>query len=150
MANYQDEYFRKKKLLQESGVEDLSGPTPNSYREQYEQKVMSRNAEASAPTPEAKAADSVNSAALQQGGSAATSAAAQGNTAGTAGGALMMAGAIPSPASPYLMGAGLGLQVLGAAEQNKRNQEEAQRQAYNERIRARQEAMARIASMGIQ
>lgn len=68
----------------------------------------------------------------------------QGSAMATIGQAGMMSG------NPYLMGAGLGLQVLAQGEANKRQQEEAQRQAYNDRIRDRQEKMAMIASMGIQ
>lgn len=64
------------------------------------------------------------------------------------GGGLMAAGT--ATANPYLMAAGLGVQVLASGEQNKRKEEEAQRQAYNEKIAARQSAMAKIASIGIQ
>lgn len=81
----------------------------------------------------------------------ATSAAKEGDALGTIGGGMMTAGLMtPSPASPYLLAGGLGLQVLGAGEKNKRAEKEAQRQAYNERIKARQQAMANIANIRIE
>lgn len=73
----------------------------------------------------------------------ATTAASQGNLMGTLGGAAMMTG------NPYMMAAGLGVQVLAAGEQNKRAQQEKQRQEYNQRIQQRQEMMNQIAQMGI-
>lgn len=92
----------------------------------------------------------VQSEAFRQASTGVNEGVAQGNTGQTAGSALMAAGSIPSPASPALMGAGLGLSVLGAAEQNKRNNLEAQRKAYNDRITQRQQLMSQIASQGIE
>lgn len=154
----QEERYRdvlaKRFNAQGSGVADYSGPVGNGVgREALEEAQMKsvsqpidKTSGASAEGGEMSAAG--KSAAMGMGAQAATSSAAQGNGAGTVGGGLMFAGA--ASANPYLMAAGLGLQVLGASEQNKRNQQEAQRQAYNERIRNRQEQMARIAQMGIQ
>lgn len=87
-------------------------------------------------------------AAMQTGAQMMTQSAGEGSGLGTVGGGLMSYGA--ATANPYLLAGGLGLSVLGAGEANRRKEEEAQRQAYNDRIRQRQEAMARIASMGIQ
>lgn len=83
--------------------------------------------------------------AMNTGADIASNSAQQGDTLGTAGGGLMMAGA--STANPYLMAGGLGLTVLGAGEANKRKEKEAQRQAYNERIKARQQALNNIANI---
>lgn len=94
----------------------------------------------------AQIAKDVVSSGSQPGSSAAGTVGQGMSTAGM----MMMAGSKPSPASPYLLGGGLALQVLAQGEQNKRAQQNAQREAYNERIRARQEQMSKIASMGIQ
>lgn len=74
--------------------------------------------------------------------------ASSGNAAGIASGGLMAYGAMS--ANPWLIGAGLGLQVLGQGEANKRQQQQAQREAYNQRIMQRQQIMQQIASQGIQ
>lgn len=90
-------------------------------------------------------ADKFGSAVTEAGTKLATNAAQQGDGLGTVGGALMMAGG--AKADPYLMAGGLGLTVLGAGEANKRKEKEAQRQAYNERIKARQQALNNIANI---
>lgn len=96
------------------------------------------------------------SSALQNAGTniamnSAVSSAQSGDALGTIGGGMMTAGLMkPSPASPYLLAGGLGLQVLGAGEANKRKEQEAQRQAYNDRIKARQQAMNNIANIRIE
>ena len=127
-----------------------------SYNEDYNRKMRERIAQDRQEAQTQEAADKttsekeINGGVMQQGGQMAQQGAKDGNAAGALGGGLMAAGAIPSPASPYLMAAGLGLNVIGAGEQNKRNQEEAQRKAYNDRIKQRQMAMSQIAQMGIQ
>lgn len=155
MSAYSDKMWERHKAQQE-----LDASKQALSREQMDGKIIDE----SGPTPESAGAEEVqkarsaaesgggsfNAGAFSAGANSASQAAESGNQLGTAGGTLMAAGAIPSPASPYLMAAGLGLQVVGAGEQNKRNQEEAQRQAYNDRIAKRQEAMMKIASMGIQ
>ncbi len=119
---------------------------PNS-REEYEKKLLERKGEQSPMEAQASepAEESQGSAAQPIVSPADMSAQPQGpDMLGTLGKAGMMSG------NPYLMAAGLGLQVVSAGEQNKRNQQQAQRQAYNDRIKARQQAMSQIASMGIQ
>lgn len=137
------------------GVRDYSGPLAEGVgRDKIDASVKAGQTDLqnNAITSEAESAKSPYGAAAQsavstmnQGGSTAATLGSGMTTAG----ALMMAGSKPSPASPYLLGAGLGLSVLAQGEANRRQQEEAQRQAYNERIRDRQEKMAMIASMGI-
>lgn len=153
MSAYEDKMWERHKANQEleasknalnretmdGKIIDESGAIPESAGAE---KVQAARAEGSG--------GGMNAGAFASGANAATQAAGSGNAMGTVGGTMMAAGAIPSPASPYLMAAGLGLQVLGAGEQNRRNEAEAQRKSYNDRIAARQEAMARIASMGIQ
>lgn len=135
----------------DEGVEDLSGPTPGSAyagmaRDEYEKKIAQRNArETGKSAPEAASVgQGVTQAGQNMGANMASSSAQQGDLMGTAGGAMMMSG------NPYLMAAGLGLQVYSAGERNKREAEERQRQEYNARIERRQEMMSRIAQMGIQ
>ncbi|MBA3756779.1 MAG: hypothetical protein H0X02_11360 [Nitrosomonas sp.] len=114
-------------------------------RDEYEKKILARNP---AATPPEVVQGPIAPQVAQMGGQMATESAAQGNAMGTAGGGLMTAGAMSG--NPYLMAGGLGLSVIGAGEQNKRNQEEAQRKDYNDRIAKRQEMMGQIAKMGIQ
>ena len=90
----------------------------------------------------------VQGALLQSATNSAMSSAQQGDLGGTAGGALMTAGV--ASANPYLMAGGLGLTVLSAGEANKRKEKEAQRQAYNERIKARQQALNNIANIRLE
>jgi hypothetical protein len=154
-----EEYFRQRALndfnSKGEGVQDFSGDlAPGVGREKIDAAVKAGavDKQNNAIPAEATNAGAYGGAAqsavqtMNQGGSPAATIGSGMTTAG----ALMMAGSKPSPASPYLLGAGLGLQVLAQGEQNRRQQQEAQRQAYNDRIKARQEAMARIASMGIQ
>lgn len=112
-------------------------------REEYDKRLMSRNQQANAEAaPSAK--DEFKSAARNMGAQTASSSAQQGDLLGTAGGGMMMSG------NPYLMAAGLGLQVYSAGERNKREAEERQRQEYNERIMRRQEMMNQLAQMRIE
>lgn len=60
----------------------------------------------------------------------------------------MAAGSIPSPASPYLMGAGLGLQALGMVQQGKQAQRDAKYRAEVQKANARQEALNRLSQIG--
>lgn len=135
------------------GTIDESGPTPGSAyssmsRDEYESAIKARNAQpvegapTSAPTP--TVGQGVNNAGQAAGAQMASQGAAQGDMIGTAGGAMMMSG------NPYLMAAGLGLQVVAGGERNKRAAEEKQRQEYNDRIAKRQQIMQQIASQGIQ
>lgn len=127
---------------QGEGVQDFSGPVaPGVGREALEAAQL----KSASQTPE-KAPEQVAQEASSSGGSSAAPMAVQpqGSAMATIGQAGMMSG------NPYLMAGGLGLQVLAQGEANKRAEQEAQRQAYNQRIKDRQEAMARIASMGIQ
>lgn len=149
--NY-DNYFLKKKA-KDQGIVDESGPTPesayaNMSRDDYEAAIKARNANvvplSSAPEEAAEAAGGLEKAGAGVGSQVASQGAQSGNMAQTAGGALMMTG------NPYAMAAGLGLQVIAGGEANKRAQQQAQREAYNERIARRQEMMSKIASMGIQ
>lgn len=138
---------------QGSGVQDFSGPlAPGVGRDALSESVKRGETDLQNNAVKGQAAEAapVNAQALAAGGSKVIQAASQGDNMGALGSGLMAAGSIPSPASPYLLAAGLGVQVLGAGEENKRKEEEAQRQAYNERIKQRQQAMAQIASMGIQ
>jgi hypothetical protein len=116
---------------------------PNNARAEYEKKLLARSP-GNAPEVPAEAAPAVQNLGEKMGSQMATQSAQQGNMTGTAAGAMMMTG------NPYLMAGGLGLQVLSAGEQNKRNEKEQQRLAYNDRIAQRQKAMSQIASMGIQ
>lgn len=139
-----------------NGVEDLSGPTPgsayaNMSRDEYEKRIRARNAQESiGTTAEGKfdaapsMGDSLTQAGQGMGASMASQSAQQGDMLGTAGGAMMMSG------NPYLMAAGLGLQVYSAGERNKRQAEELQRQEYNQRIARRQQMMQNIANMRIE
>lgn len=65
-----------------------------------------------------------------------------------AAGMLTAAGAIPSPASPYLVGAGLGLQALSMAQKQKNEQAAQKYQAEVQKYNARQAAIARMAQLG--
>lgn len=154
-----EEHFRNKSLNDFSangeGVQDFSGDlAPGVGREKIDAAVKAGavDKQNNAIPAEASNAGAYGGAAqsavqtMNQGGSPAATIGSGMTTAG----AMMMAGSTPSPASPYLLAGGLGLQVLAQGEQNKRAQEQAQRQAYNDRIRSRQEQMARIANMGIQ
>lgn len=155
MANYQKEYLRKKSLMDNEGVEDLSGPTPGSAykdmsRNEYEKRIRERNVQESRGTTaegmyeeNTSVGSGITDAGQQMGGQMAQNSAQQGDMLGTAGGAMMMSG------NPYLMAAGLGLQVYSSGEQNKRAQEEQQRKEYNDRIARRQQMMQNIANMGI-
>lgn len=144
----QEERYRdvmsKRFNAQGAGVADYSGPVaPGVGREALEAAQLKSAAQATDKGTPVEAAAQV--AAPQA--SAAPSMGAvqpQGSALGTIGQAGMMSG------NPYLMAGGLGLQVLAQGEANKRQQEAAQREAYNQRIRDRQEKMAMIASMGIQ
>lgn len=115
----------------------------NASRDEYDKRLMSRNQEASSESA-LPAKDDFKSAAQSMGGSMATQSAQQGDILGTAGGGMMMSG------NPYLMAAGLGLQVYSSGEKNKRAAEERQRQEYNERIMRRQEMMNQMAQMRIE
>jgi hypothetical protein len=115
-------------------------------REDYEAKLRSRQAQEASPVAAAEPTmgENLSVGAQKVGGQMAQNSAQEGNLAGTAGGALMMTG------NPKLMAAGLGLSVLAAGEKNRRAQEEAQRQAYNDRIAERQKIMQQISQMRIQ
>lgn len=112
----------------------------SAARDEYEKKITSR----SSSSEPFNTKDELKRTGMEVGSQMASQSASQGSVAGTVGGAAMMSG------NPYLMAGGLGLQVLAAGEQNKRAQEEAQRQAYNQRIAERQMMMHQIASQGIQ
>jgi hypothetical protein len=149
MRDKYEAHFRKKALESHlssgEGVKDFSGPiAPGAGRDAIDEAVKKGEVDrqGNALTPEA--GGSLGAVGEKMGAQMASQSASQGNLTGTIGGGLMMTG------NPYLMAGGLGLQVLAAGEQNKRNAEEAQRQAYNERIKQRQMQMHRIASMGIQ
>lgn len=132
---------------QGEGVKDFSGPlAPGVGREKLEEayKNGERDLQNNAISPVADAPAPVANVGQQMGAQTAQAGAQSGSMMGTAGGAMMMSG------NPYLMAGGLGLTVLAAGEENKRKQEEAERQAYNERIKQRQMAMSQIAQMGIQ
>lgn len=151
---YQDEYFRKKKLL-ESGVKDESGAIPPSaYSKQaMDERILNREKElASSKAPAAPAASS-NGASVPDASAKAAAASGEAgtgsNTAGQIGSGLIAAGSVPTAASPYLLAAGVTMNMVGSAEQNKRKEQEAQRQSYNERIAERQKIMQQIASQGI-
>lgn len=129
------------------GVQDFSGPlAPGVGRDAIDASVKkgATDLQNNSAKSQIESAPAVQSAGEKIGGQMASSSAQQGNMAGTIGGAAMMTG------NPYLMAGGLGLTVLAAGEQNRRAEEEAQRKAYNDKIAARQTAMANIASMGIQ
>lgn len=115
---------------------DESGPIPPSAGAEAVQAA--RSGEISSGSPASSVAQNLAAGQAPQSG------------LGGLGQLAMAGGAIPSPASPYLLAAGLGLQVLGAGETAKRQQQQAQREAYNERIAKRQEMMGQIARMGIQ
>jgi hypothetical protein len=119
-----------------------------NWQSEYEQKILERNKKAAEPTAEQAVTDAAAQGAQKAmggvGAQTAQSSAQQGDLMGTAGGAMMMSG------NPYLMAGGLGLTVLSASEKNRRAEEEAQRTAYNERIKQRQMIMQQIAQQGIQ
>lgn len=124
---------------------------PFEYNKEYHEAVRRHMAQQEAQKKEDSVAAAAPAApAAAQTMQASSQAAESGNAAGTLGNGLMAAGAIPSPASPYLMAGGLALNVMGAAETNRRKEEESQRMAYNDRIRQRQEIMSDIAKQGIQ
>jgi len=58
------------------------------------------------------------------------------------------AGAIPSPASPYLMGAGLGLQAIGMVQQGKQADRDAKYRAEVQKANARQAALDKLTQVG--
>lgn len=58
------------------------------------------------------------------------------------------AGAIPSPASPYLLGAGLGLQAMGMVQQGKQADRDAKYRAEVQKANARQAALDRLTQVG--
>jgi hypothetical protein len=124
----------------------------SAARAEYEAKIREINKpvgqKPEAPAAEASATDGLSNLMGQQGTQTMQAGMAQGNGMSTAGGGLMAVGA--ATANPYLMAGGAGLSLLGAAEQNKRNQEEAQRVAYNDRIMQRQKMMQLMAQQGIQ
>lgn len=116
-----------------------------SYQEEYNKKIRERMAQEkeaealrdnkeAAPAPAEREATSGGGGVVQTGSS----------VADTVGNGMMMSG------HPGMMAAGLGVKVLAQGEQNRREQEEAQRQAYNERIKRRQQIMSNIANLGIQ
>jgi hypothetical protein len=115
----------------------------------YEAKIVSRNKQAVETTPEKAVADAgaagdFKKGAQGTGAQMAAQGASGGDLMGTVGGGLMMTG------NPYLMAAGLGLTVLGGAANKRKAEEDAQRAAYNERIKNRQIMMQNIAQQGIQ
>jgi hypothetical protein len=57
------------------------------------------------------------------------------------------AGAVPSPATPYLMGAGLGLQALGMVSQAKQQEKRAKYEAEVAKATARQRAIDNLAAL---
>lgn len=63
-------------------------------------------------------------------------------------GLLSAAGSIPSPASPYLLGAGLGLQAMGMIQQGKQADRDAKYRAEVQKANARQEALNRLSQIG--
>lgn len=135
MSAYAETVFSRAQLAKEKqsgAIIDEPGPIGKGVGE----KAILEAQAGSAPSGLSAAGQSMGSGMAQQG-------AANGSMGQTAGGALMMTG------NPYLMGAGLGLSVLAAGEQNKRAAEEKQRVEYNERIKQRQAMMAQIADMGI-
>jgi len=118
---------------------------PNA-RAEYESKIMQRKPameDSPAAASPVAAQGGLQAVGQKVGGDMATQGAQNGDLPATLGGAAMMSG------NPYLMAAGLGLQVVSAGEKNRRAEEEAQRQTYNDRISQRQMAMSQIASMGI-
>ena len=137
------EVLAKRFNAQGSGVADYSGgPGAGVGSEALAQAQL---ASASKPIEQAPEQQMEQAAQQSQSGGASAPAAPQGGSAlSTIGQAGMMSG------NPYLMAGGLGLQVLAQGQANKKAQEEAQRQAYNDKIKARQEAMSQIARMGIQ
>lgn len=149
----QEERYRdvlaKRHNAQGAGVADYSGPIGKGYGDDkgfmgtqpsgYEQAVQKSAGKQVEQAPEQQAQQVAQSA---QGGGGAPAPVA-GSPLSTIGQAGMMSG------NPYLMAGGLGLQVLAQGQANKQAEEEAQRKAYNDKIAARQQAMAQIASMGI-
>lgn len=142
------QHFMDKFNAQGQSVQDFSGSlAPGVGRDKIDEAVKRGDSDRQGHALQAQteqAAPAVQNVGEKMGAQMATQGAQQGSLAGTAGGAMMMTG------NPYLMAGGLGLSVLAAGEQNKRNEQEAQRQAYNQRIAQRQQAMSQIASMGIQ
>lgn len=66
---------------------------------------------------------------------------------GTAGKAAMMAGAVPTPASPALMAAGLGLQAAGMISQAKQQRDRQKYEAKLNQAKARQSALDNLANI---
>jgi hypothetical protein len=130
---------------QKTGVADLSGPIGKGVgEEKYAQSVKDGVIDAQGNPLQLEEEAAPAAGGQKEGGGGGMSGAPQGGSpAALVGQAGMMSG------NPYLMGAGLGLSVLAQGEQNKRAQENAQREAYNERIKQRQMMMQKIAEMGI-
>ena len=153
MRKRYEDHFRNRELNAHNasgeGVKDFSGPLEKGVgREKIDAAVKAGAVDKQGHAIEAAKGQTSAGNYAQAGQMALQASQADNGLSGT-GGMLMAAGAIPSPASPWLIGAGLGLSVLGQGEANKRKEEEAQRQAYNERIQRRQELMGQIANMGI-
>lgn len=115
----------------------------SAARDEYEKKIL----DSRKPQPEVEVPTEVKPMAevgKTMGAQTLQTSSQQGDMLGTAGGAMMMSG------NPYLMAAGAGITALSAGEKHKREQQDAQRQAYNQRIMDRQKSMQMIASQGIQ
>ena len=69
----------------------------------------------------------------------------EGNTASKAGNAMMAAGSVPSPASPYLLAGGLGLSVVGKSIEAKQAREA---QAVQNEINRRQRVQQLMSNLG--
>lgn len=135
-----DNYFLKKKM-QSEGVEDLSGPMQdgvaktdwlgNSNLTQND-NVVSSNEASVGKTPDSKSAATAGAQALAQGGNA--------MDAGSA--ALMASG------NPYAIGAGLGLTTISTINKNRQQQDQNRYLAEVQRVKARQDAIDRLAQIG--
>ncbi len=113
----------------------------------YAEALKKQQAAAAPATPEAPAGSSTanNVVSVAKAASDARSSGAGG--VGTLGAGMMAAGAIPSPASPYLIGGGLALSTLDQFRASKQAQMDAETAARNDSIKRQQEVLERMSQM---
>ncbi len=137
-----DEYFARKRAMN-SGVEDLSGPTPESA--QKIDWLGNSNLTQNDDLPEQVPGEKKSGAAAGMQG-AQQQVAAGGNGMDTLGGGMATMGA--ATGNPYLVGAGLGVSALSSITKGKNAQANARYQAQVNQYNQRQQAIQKMAEIG--
>lgn len=143
MSDKYENYFNKKKM-QSEGISDESGPIGEGVAKTdwLGRSNLTQN-DSSVPSSESVAGLKSEGSGAASGAMAAGQSVAQGgNAMDAASSGLMMSG------NPYAMAAGLGLQTISTINKNKQQQEQNRYLAEVQKVKARQDAIDRLAQIG--